>query len=74
VDAGTAALNSTGDDTPSFGTPQPATLRTANAHYITGLGYAGLGENEKARVEFSAALAVEPDHLGAKTALAFGQP
>jgi tetratricopeptide (TPR) repeat protein len=74
VDAGTAALNSTGDDTPSFGTPQPANLRTANAHYITGLGYAGLGENEKARVEFSAALAVEPDHLGAKTALAFGQP
>jgi tetratricopeptide (TPR) repeat protein len=74
VDAGTAALNSTGDDTPSFGTPQPTNLRTANAHYITGLGYAGLGENEKARVEFSAALAAEPDHLGAKTALALGQP
>jgi tetratricopeptide (TPR) repeat protein len=74
VEAGTAALNSTGDDTPSFGTPQPANLRIANAHYITGLGYAGLGENEKARAEFSAALAAEPDHLGAKTALAFGQP
>jgi hypothetical protein len=49
-------------------------LRIANAHYITGLGYAGLVENKKARVEFSAALAAEPDHLGAKTALAFGQP
>jgi lipoprotein NlpI len=44
-------------------------LRTANAHYITGLGYAGLGEKEKARVEFSAALAASPDHLGAKIAL-----
>jgi tetratricopeptide (TPR) repeat protein len=74
IDAGTAALNSTGDDTPSFGMPQPANLRTANAHYITGLGYAGLGESEKARAEFFAALAAEPDHLGAKTALAFGQP
>jgi tetratricopeptide (TPR) repeat protein len=68
VDAGTAALKSTGDDTVSF-SPQPANLRTANAHYITGLGYAGLGEKEKARAEFSAALAASPDHLGAKIAL-----
>ena len=68
VDAGTAALNSAGDDTASF-SPQPANLRTANAHYIIGLGHAGLGEKEKARAEFSAALAVAPDHLGAKIAL-----
>jgi tetratricopeptide (TPR) repeat protein len=68
VDAGTAALNSNGDDTPSF-SPQPANLRTANAHYLAGLGYAGLGENEKARAEFSAALAAAPDHLPSKVAL-----
>jgi tetratricopeptide (TPR) repeat protein len=68
VDAGTAALNSNGDDTPSF-SPQPANLRTANAHYLAGLGYAGLGENEKARAEFSAALAAAPDHLPSKLAL-----
>jgi len=69
VDAGTAALQPSGDDTPSFGPPQPANLRIANAHYIAGLGYAGLGEKEKARAEFSAALASSPDHLGANIAL-----
>jgi tetratricopeptide (TPR) repeat protein len=71
VDAGTAALNSTGDDTGSASsfTRQPANSRTATAHYVTGLGDAGLGEKEKARAEFSAALADSPDHLGAKIAL-----
>jgi hypothetical protein len=39
------------------------------AHYVAGLGYAGLGEKEKARGEFAAALAAMPDHLGAKLAL-----
>ena len=69
VDAGTAALKPSSDDTPSFGQPQSANMRAANAHYITGLGYAGLGENEKARAEFTAALAVAPDHLASKLAL-----
>jgi tetratricopeptide (TPR) repeat protein len=68
VDAGTAALNSAGDDTPST-SPQPANLRTANAHYLAGLGYAGLGENEKARAEFAAALTAAPDHIASKLAL-----
>ena len=68
VVAGTAGLKSADDNTASF-SPQPANLRTANAHYITGLGYAGLGEKEKARAEFSVALAASPDHLGAKIAL-----
>ena len=44
-------------------------LRTATAHYLAGLGYAGLGEKENARTEFAAALAAAPDHLGAKLAL-----
>jgi tetratricopeptide (TPR) repeat protein len=68
VDAGTAALKSAGDETASF-LPQPANLRAANAHYITGLGWAGLGENKKASAEFSAALAAAPDHLASKLAL-----
>jgi Tfp pilus assembly protein PilF len=40
------------------------------AHYVTGLGYAGLGDATKARVEFAAALAASPDDLDAKIALA----
>ena len=40
------------------------------AHYIAGLGYLGLGEDEKARQELAQALQANPDHLGAKTALA----
>lgn len=43
--------------------------RLGSAHYIAGLGHAGLGEKEKARSEFNAALAAVPDHLGAKLAL-----
>jgi tetratricopeptide (TPR) repeat protein len=43
--------------------------RTAAAHYVAGLGYSGLGDKDKARAEFSAALASAPDLLGAKLAL-----
>jgi tetratricopeptide (TPR) repeat protein len=42
---------------------------TAMAHYIAGLGYAGLGNKSKARLEFNAALASTPDYLVAKLAL-----
>ena len=72
VSSGTDALAAAADapDTaPAFGPPQSARTRTATAHYAAGLGYAGLGEKEKARAEFSAALAATPDHLGAKLAL-----
>jgi tetratricopeptide (TPR) repeat protein len=69
VDAGTAALKPSNDDTPSFGQPQPANMRAATAHYVAGLGYAGLGEIDEARVEFTAALAAAPDHLASKLAL-----
>jgi hypothetical protein len=39
------------------------------AHYVAGLGHAGLGEKDKAREEFNSALASSPDHLGARLAL-----
>jgi tetratricopeptide (TPR) repeat protein len=57
------------------GAPQDAPDRLspegalAAADYVTGLGYAGLGDKERARTEFNAALAAVPDHLGAKIAL-----
>lgn len=41
---------------------------TATAHYISGLGYAGLGERDKARKEFDAALAASPDDINARIA------
>jgi tetratricopeptide (TPR) repeat protein len=44
-------------------------IRTATAHYITGLGYDGLGKKDKAREEFKAALADLPDYLSAEIAL-----
>ncbi len=44
--------------------------RMATAHYVTGLGYLGLGEREKAKDELTQALRTSPDHLGARTELA----
>ena len=54
-----------------FGDQQSQRARLAQAHYIAGLGYAGLGETAKARDQFSRALSESPDHLGAKTALSW---
>jgi tetratricopeptide (TPR) repeat protein len=42
----------------------------ANAHYAAGLGYLGLDDKAKAKEELTKALAVSPDHIGAKAALA----
>ena len=72
VNAGNAALlpsDKTDDSAPSTGERQASRGRAATAHYVAGLGYAGLDEKEKARKEFAAALASSPDHLGAKLAL-----
>ena len=72
VAAGTAALspsaNASETTAPGRGRQSPRT-RAAAAHYVAGLGYAGLGEKEKARTEFVASLAASPDYLGAKLAL-----
>ncbi len=54
-----------------FGDRQSQRARLAQAHYIAGLGYAGLQEFAKARAQFRSALAESPDHLGAKTALSW---
>jgi tetratricopeptide (TPR) repeat protein len=71
VSSGTAALQQA--SAPDTGSPafarQTPRARMAAAHYVAGLGYSGLGDKDKARAEFSAALASAPDLLGAKLAL-----
>jgi tetratricopeptide (TPR) repeat protein len=72
VAAGTTALT-TAEEEPAAGSPPgpapSANARLTTAHYLIGLGQAGLGETEKARAEFAAALALTPDHLGARLAM-----
>jgi tetratricopeptide (TPR) repeat protein len=52
------------------GAGQSPRLRSANAHYMIGLGYLGLGDAAKAKVELAQAVEISPDLLGARTALA----
>jgi len=47
----------------------PSREMQALPHYIAGLGYTGLGNKEKGREEFEAALIISPDFLNAKIAL-----
>jgi len=47
----------------------PSRDNIALPFYLSGLGYAGLGNKNKAREEFNAALAASPDFLSAKIAL-----
>jgi tetratricopeptide (TPR) repeat protein len=44
--------------------------RTANAHYLAGLGYLGLNNQVSAKAELSQAVKISPDLLGARTVLA----
>ena len=44
-----------------------ATRNAIDAHYLRGLGYAGLGQTRDAGVEFEAVLALDINHLGAHT-------
>ena len=48
-----------------FGERRPERLRTADVHYVGGLGYLGEGNSISAREQFAAALALNPCHLGA---------
>ena len=44
--------------------------RSANAHYLAGLGYLGLKDNAQAKAELIQAVQISPDLVGARTALA----
>jgi tetratricopeptide (TPR) repeat protein len=52
------------------GRPVSTRVRTANAHYLAGLGYLGLKDQVQAKAELSQAVEISPDLLGARTALA----
>jgi tetratricopeptide (TPR) repeat protein len=48
---------------------QTPRARTANAHYLTGLGYLGLNEAAQAKAELKQAVEISPDLVGARVAL-----
>jgi tetratricopeptide (TPR) repeat protein len=62
IASGTSALAQAGKPAPAADPNAPP------AHYMMGLGYAGLGKKEKAREEFDTALANSPDYLSAEIA------
>jgi tetratricopeptide (TPR) repeat protein len=43
--------------------------RVAQAHYLRGLGYLGLGDLDRARKDFSEAISLNPKHIWAKAGL-----
>jgi len=49
---------------------QSPRARLASAHYLTGLGYLGLNDQQRARQSLTQALQASPDLLGARTTLA----
>ena len=79
VDSGQAALNSQqepaayggrGGGRGGPGRQQLPRVRAASAHYTLGLGYLGLNDQAKAKAELTQAVQMDPDLLGARTALA----
>jgi tetratricopeptide (TPR) repeat protein len=48
--------------------PSPR-AQSANAHYLTGLGYLGLDEQAQAKAELSEAVEISPDLVGARSVL-----
>jgi tetratricopeptide (TPR) repeat protein len=48
---------------------QTPRARTANAHYLAGLGYLGLNETAQAKAELRQAIEISPDLVGARVAL-----
>jgi tetratricopeptide (TPR) repeat protein len=68
IASGAASLAAGGASAAAPIPPPPDRVRVATAHYLEGLGYAGLGQKDEARREFDAALANVPDYLGAEIA------
>ncbi|HYW41885.1 MAG TPA: DUF5107 domain-containing protein [Bryobacteraceae bacterium] len=52
------------------GRGQSARVRSANAHYLEGLGYLGLNDRTQARAELNQAVEMSPDLVGARSLLA----
>ncbi|HEU5078800.1 MAG TPA: DUF5107 domain-containing protein [Opitutaceae bacterium] len=70
ADARLSSMQSAGRDSTAqdFARGSPR-MQSARAHYVAGLGHAGLGDKENARNEFTEALASAPDYIAAKLAL-----
>jgi tetratricopeptide (TPR) repeat protein len=68
IDAGTKSLGSAPAVNSTVATPAQR-AQVADAHYLIGLGQLGLNNQDKARQEFSLALAASPDHYAAMQAL-----
>ncbi len=52
-----------------FGREQTKEARLADAHYIIGLGYLGIGQTKNAKAEFAQALELNVNHLWAQVLL-----
>jgi tetratricopeptide (TPR) repeat protein len=71
LDAGTRSLVGMPDVSTFANATVPADqrMRDADAHFVAGLGYLGMQNQERARQELNLALQASPDHLAAKVAL-----
>ena len=49
---------------------QSPRVRSANAHYLIGLGYLGLNDQAQAKAELNQAVEMSPDLVGARSLLA----
>lgn len=71
VESGKAALRETAAASGGpRGREMPARARLADAHYLIGLGYLGLGDRARAQIELSQAVKFSPDLAIARAALA----
>ncbi len=73
VEAGKSALQQpapAGGRSGRMGRAASSRAQTANAHYLTGLGYLGLNEQAQAKAELSEAVEMSPDLVGARSVLA----
>jgi Tfp pilus assembly protein PilF len=73
IGTGTQSLASAPAMNSTVATPAQR-AQVADAHYLIGLGQLGLNNRDKARQEFSLALAASPDHYAAMEALSSKTP
>ena len=53
-----------------FGEKPSDAVRLTQIHYLAGLGFLGKGQDAEAKAEFEKVLAMNVNHLGARTQLA----
>jgi len=73
IESGKTALHET-PGAPRGDRAMSSRARLADAHYLAGLGYLGLGDGARAKAELSQAVEISPDLAGARVALAALRP